>query len=164
MSEPASTSLEIDIRIELPASAFSPDLDRLKTLVEAIGQQCNLADATINIRITDDTHIRQVKHQYFGIDEVTDCISFDSSSTARKIFEIMVNGELAVRQADDRQIEPEAELALYITHGLLHQLGFDDCTAEKAETMHRMEDNILNDLGYGTVYHTCDKRMEGNAT
>ena len=46
----------------------------------------------------------------------------------------------------------EAEIALYITHGLLHNLGFDDASEQQAEEMHRMEDEILQQAGFGTVF------------
>ena len=60
---------------------------------------------------------------------------------------------MAVRQANLRGHASQAELALYITHGLLHNLGFDDSTDSKARKMHDTEDNILQQLGYGFVYN-----------
>jgi ssRNA-specific RNase YbeY (16S rRNA maturation enzyme) len=39
----------------------------------------------------------------------------------------------------------------------LHNLGFDDGTAEQARAMHRMEDEILQHLGYGLVYDSDDR-------
>ena len=45
-----------------------------------------------------------------------------------RIFDLIVNGELAAREAARRGHGAEAELALYITHGLLHNLGFNDAT------------------------------------
>ncbi len=47
-----------------------------------------------------------------------------------------------------------AELALYVTHGLLHQLGFDDATPEQAQKMHQAEDEILQHMGFGVVYNS----------
>ena len=70
-----------------------------------------------------------------------------------ELFELVVNGEMAVRQAKQRGHSGEAELALYVTHGLLHNLGFDDSTKKKAQKMHRAEDEILQQFGYGLVYN-----------
>ncbi len=64
---------------------------------------------------------------------------------------------MALRQADLRGHSSQAELALYITHGLLHNLGFDDSTEDKAKKMHDMEDKILQQLGYGLVYNKNTK-------
>ena len=70
------------------------------------------------------------------------------------MFELVVNGEMAVRQAKLRGHSGEAELALYVTHGLLHNLGFDDSTQNRAKKMHDTEDEILEQVGYGAVYNS----------
>jgi probable rRNA maturation factor len=70
-----------------------------------------------------------------------------------KSFELVFNAEMAVKEANLRGHSSEAELALYITHGLLHNLGFDDSTQSQAEKMHNIEDEILQQLGYGPVYN-----------
>jgi probable rRNA maturation factor len=64
----------------------------------------------------------------------------------------VVNGEKAKSQAARRGHCAQAELALYITHGLLHNLGFDDLLPKKANEMHRLEDEILQQQGFGLVY------------
>ena len=46
----------------------------------------------------------------------------------------------------------ESEIALYITHGLLHQMGFDDTEQQQAKEMHTAEDKILQENNYGLVY------------
>ena len=86
----------------------------------------------------------------------SDCLSFDLSddkSGSSKSFEIVVNGEIAGKQGNLRGHPAEAEMALYVTHGLLHNLGLDDSTEEKARKMHDIEDEILQQLGYGIVYN-----------
>ena len=93
-------------------------------------------------------------------------MSFDLSddvSDSSKLFEIVVNGEIAVKQANLRGHTDEAELALYIAHGLLHNLGFDDSTPEKARKMHDIEDEILQQLGYGIVYNKSLNAQEHKA-
>ncbi|RKY23526.1 MAG: rRNA maturation RNase YbeY, partial [Planctomycetota bacterium] len=77
-------------------------------------------------------------------------------------FELVLNGELAVKQANLRDHSAEAELALYITHGLLHNLGFDDDTEARAKEMHDAEDEILQQLDYGPVYNTQIRTEHSN--
>jgi len=81
-------------------------------------------------------------------------LSDDEVPQSPKLFELIVNGEMAVRQANLRGHSSKAELALYITHGLLHNFGFDDSIPSKARKMHDTEDEILQQLGYGLVYNT----------
>ena len=131
-------------------------LPRLKKLVEVICNRFKLSKATISIAIVDDTQIRKVNKQFLNQDIPTDCLSFNLSendTNSVKSFELVVNAEMAVRQANLRGHSSEAELALYITHGLLHNLGFDDSTQKKAEKMHNIEDEHLQQLGYGPVYN-----------
>ncbi len=44
------------------------------------------------------------------------------------------------------------ELALYVTHGVLHLSGFSDHRAADAERMHAREDELLSLLGLGRVF------------
>ena len=109
----------------------------------------------ISIAIVDDNEILELNRQFLNSKSVTDCLSFDLSDDKRsgKTFDLVVNGEMAVRQANQRGHSSEAELALYITHGLLHNLGFDDSTKSRAREMHETEDEILQEFGYGIVYN-----------
>ena len=109
----------------------------------------------INIAIVNDNKIRQMNKQFLSSKSTTDCLSFDLSDNLKgpKIFDLVVNGQMAVRQANQRGHTGEAELALYITHGLLHNLGFDDSMKNHARKMHETEDKILQEFGYGIVYN-----------
>ena len=115
----------------------------------------------VSIAIVDDAEIRELNTRFLDHETTTDCLSFDLSDNEdskienrkSKIFELIVNGEMAVRQAELRGHSSEAELALYITHGLLHNLGFDDQTPDQARAMHETEDEILQQMGYGFVYN-----------
>jgi len=66
----------------------------------------------------------------------------------------VVNAEKAVKEAKLRGHSAQAELALYITHALLHNLGFDDSTQVKAKKMHDTEDEILQQFGFGLIYNS----------
>ncbi len=132
------------------------DPARLETLIRTICARFDAADAAVSVAIVDDAEIHVLNRQFLDHDRTTDCLSFDLSdddSAETPVFEVIVNGQMAIRQAAERGHASAAELALYVTHGLLHQLGFDDLTAGEAEKMHRAEDEILQDLGYGLVYN-----------
>lgn len=142
-----------DIEVSVP---------KLKKLIKSIGSRFNLADASVSIAIVDDEEITKVNKRFLHKDNTTDCISFDlsddehpvdSNGNYTRIFELIVNGQMAIRQSEQREHSPEAELALYVTHGMLHNLGFDDATESQAAKMHNIEDEILEQLGYGCVYH-----------
>jgi len=121
-------------------------------LVQKTSRKFGVRKATVNIEIAGDKRIVEVNKKFLKKSSVTDVISFDVSDDDAAGFDIIVNAELAKRQAAIRGHSFEAELMLYILHGLLHQLGFDDLTVRKAVKMHKTENEILGKLGFGAVY------------
>ncbi|UCC22355.1 MAG: rRNA maturation RNase YbeY [Planctomycetota bacterium] len=138
----------------------------LEKLVRATCRRFGVSKATVSIALLDDSEIRELNKRFLNRDYATDCLSFDlsddgdsrteekgpvSSDKFGRSFEVVVNAEMAVREACARGHSSEAEVALYITHGLLHNLGFDDSAPDKAKEMHDTEDEILGQLGYGPI-------------
>ncbi len=130
---------------------------KLKRLVRTVCRRFGITQAAVSIGIVDDAEIAALNRRFLEHEGTTDCLSFDLSDEtgpgAARVFDLVVNGALAIREAARRGHSAEAELALYVTHGLLHQLGFDDTTAAGAQEMHRIEDEILQHSGYGSVYN-----------
>jgi probable rRNA maturation factor len=149
----------ITVQITKKFENISVNLSRLKKLVKTVCTRFKISKATVSIMITGDAEIRRVNRRFLNRGSVTDCISFNLSDKTNPagLFELIVNGELAVRQARQRGHTPEAELALYITHGLLHNLGFNDLKVREAKKMHSTEDKILQQFGYGLIYNSSGK-------
>jgi len=156
----------IVVQITQSFKGINVDLSKLKKLAKAICNrfiECERGPAKIrntryeiSIAIVDDAEIRRVNKQFLNHNCPTDCLSFDLSDddTRRlKSFELIVNAEMAVKEANLRGHSSEAELALYITHGLLHNFGFDDSQQDQAQKMHDTEDEILQQQGFGLVYN-----------
>ena len=149
---------DIVVQIACDCQILKVDLDRFEDLARAICERFNVKKAAISIAIVDDDTITQVNTKFLNHKNRTDVISFDLSDGADepKNFELVVNAEQAVRQAQKRGHSREAELALYITHGLLHNLGFDDADQQQGQKMHNTEDEILQQAGFGIVYGKTD--------
>jgi len=157
-----SVKQEQDIVVQIAKNFKDIDvnLPKLKKLVKAVCTHFKLSKATVSIAIVDDAEIRKLNKQFLNRSCPTDCLSFNlSDNDARKSFELVVNAEKAVKEANLRGHSSEAELALYVTHGLLHNLGFDDSTEAQAKKMHDTEDEILQQLGYGLVYNKSTKNL-----
>jgi len=176
MMNPDEPDQDIIIQISQSFKGIDVYLPRLKKLVKTTCSRFTRKDirdtageATkyeISIAIVDDAQFRELNGRYLKRRSTSDCLSFDLSddvSDSSKLFEIVVNGEIAVKQANLRGHTDEAELALYIAHGLLHNLGFDDSTPENARKMHDIEDEILQQLGYGIVYNKSLNAQERKA-
>ncbi len=94
----------------------------------------------------------------------TDVMAFDLAETRprhRKKTalegEVIVSAETARREAKDRGHSPAAELTLYALHGTLHLLGFRDGKSSDAQAMHRVEDEILTEIGLGKIFGSFQK-------
>jgi probable rRNA maturation factor len=169
-------SITVEITKKFKNIDISPP--RLKRLVRTLCHQFGAARATVSIAVTDDAEIRRLNKKFLNHNQATDCLSFDLSdkqnrfrrskvNTSRdagldgvRLFELVVNGAKAVREAKSRGHPPEAELALYITHGILHNFGFDDSTPAEAKKMHQTEDEMLQQFGYGAVYDSKRRKIQ----
>jgi probable rRNA maturation factor len=149
---------QADIRVEIACNCrgLEVDFDRLRKLVEQICRRFAVNKAAINVAIVGDETIKKVNTEFLDRPQPTDVISFDLSDdhTAEQSYDLMVNAEEAARQSAKRGHSTEAELALYITHGLLHNLGFDHAGQSQSRKMHNMEDEILQQAGFDIIYGT----------
>jgi len=145
---------DITVNITYQCRDFKVDFDIFKKLVKQICTRFSVNKATIGVAIVDDDKIKKVNERFLSKTSNTDVISFDLSDgdSFDRDFELIVNAQQAGRQAQNRGHSLEAELALYITHGLLHNMGFDDTNEKNAKKMHDMEDKILQKAGFGIIY------------
>ena len=109
----------------------------------------------LSVALVNDVRMGELHEQFMGIKGPTDVLTFELDHDARGH---VTSGEAIVcvpearRQAKERGIELRMELLLYALHGMLHLCGFDDRTDLGFRTMHRREDDILTQLGFGPVF------------
>ncbi len=133
----------------------------VRALIDYTCDKFEIKDAVISVAVVADEQISQVHKQFMGDDSTTDVISFNLSEPSDKeqTFEMIVNADMAARISKERGAKFDAELLLYILHGLLHNIGFDDLNEQDFDKMHNTENQILNELGYGRVFG--DNKFEG---
>lgn len=90
----------------------------------------------LHVVLVSDRRMAALHKRFMGIDGPTDVITFQHG-------EIVVSVETAAAQALDHHSSLGAELRLYIVHGILHLLGFDDTTRSAARAMERRQRKIL---------------------
>ena len=144
----------ISVNIDIDCDVVTFDTEKLKSTLAGTCPDFGVSSVEINLAIVDSGAIAGIHLKFLGSDKNTDVISFDTSEqdSEKKVFDIVVNAEMAQLQAKNRNITAESELALYCLHGLLHNLGFDDIAQDDAKKMHSTEDEILHRCGYGIVY------------
>lgn len=119
----------------------------------------------------DDVRMRRAHAEFLGDDSTTDVMTFDlhegpkpekpnagqvCQESDRVSFvvdtDILVCVDEALRQSVQGEYPVEHELLLYVTHGVLHCLGWNDHDEAQAADMHELEDAILQRLGVGPVF------------
>ena len=93
----------------------------------------NSKSKDINIIFTGNRQIRKLKKRYFGINTVTDVISFNMDD--HLLGEIYISLPRARAQANENGISIKTEVKRLIIHGVLHLLGYDHEDADDYNTM-----------------------------
>ena len=150
MEKPNTVSIDIETSVE----GLNIPEEKIHDIAVFACEKYASHPVELNIAVVDDKTISRVHSEFMEDDSTTDVISFDLTDSFEEMssFQVIVNAEMAQRQAKERGHSFEAELCLYILHGLLHNLGFDDITKIEFEKMHTAEDDILSELGLGKVY------------
>ncbi len=121
--------------------------------VVRIGLRMEGRTADLSIAVVDDEGIRRLNRRFLGRAGITDVLAFPYGSAGEKLEgEIVVNAELAARRAADMPHGPREDLMLYVVHGLLHLLGYDDHDEEDRRRMRRREQDVLTAAGYTVQY------------
>jgi probable rRNA maturation factor len=141
------------VSIASPQEAVAIDRRRLREIVQAVLDGEGEADAEISLAFVDNPTIHRLNQRYLQHDEPTDVLSFPLSEpgTKRLAGELVIGAEVARDQAAARGHDVQAELALYVIHGLLHLCGHDDHTPAAVRAMRQRERHYLALLGLPDV-------------
>ena len=128
-----------------PVDRFRPRTERafVERVVAAVRDHVGRPELEVSLLLTDDAEIARLHDEFLGDPTPTDVMSFEMDDGA----EVVVSVETARRVAKQNGTAMRAEVALYIVHGLLHTVGFDDKDAEQRVRMRAAERAILDRLG-----------------
>lgn len=96
----------------------------------------------VSLLLTDEEEIAVLHDRFLGDPTPTDVISFPLDDGV----DVVVSVERAQVEAKARGHRVEAELALYIAHGILHACGYDDIEADDRKRMREAERRVLDEL------------------
>ena len=101
----------------------------------------------INICFVDNTQIKKFNAKFLKTKSSTDVLAFNlSEKKERKIIlaDIMISTQEALKQAANFKTTPDYELSLYVVHGLLHILGFNDRSRGEKKLMRKKESRYVD--------------------
>jgi probable rRNA maturation factor len=143
--------MAIKVSIAAPQEHVSVDRKRLRETAQRVLEGEGIRDAEISLAFVDNPTIHQLNKRYLDHDEPTDVLSFPLSEGKRMAGELVIGAEVAQTQAASAGHDVQAELALYVIHGLLHLCGYDDSAAEDAAKMRARERHYLQMLGWPDI-------------
>ena len=145
--------LPYDISIEVAVESPAIDVEALHNLsVRVMDGETVEPGTSLAIVIIDDDEIRQMNHQFLGIDEPTDVLSFPDEAddfvqgiaSEPLLGDIAIALPTAVRQANDAGHALADELAHLLVHGILHLRGYDHVNGGDEEArMRAREEHYL---------------------
>ena len=124
---------------------------RLAELMKFVAEREGARLAEVDLAVVGRDEIASLNRSYLHRAGPTDILSFDlSDSSASGIcVQLVVWGDVALEQARARGLSPQHELMLYVVHGLLHVMGYDDTTVRGAARMHARQDELLDEFAQG---------------
>ncbi len=82
---------------------------------------------------------KYLKHHY-----TTDILTFNLSDNKNKLVgEIIISTDEALKNAKIYKTLPRQEIILYVVHGILHLLGYDDHSPSDIKKMRAKEQELL---------------------
>jgi probable rRNA maturation factor len=141
------------ISVSCPQETVIIDRKRMRQVAETVLFGEGIDNAEISLAFVDNQTIQQLNRRYLEHDEPTDVLSFPASDGPKNKLggELVIGAEVACAEAESREHPLEAELALYVIHGLLHLLGYDDRNGEGRAKMRAKEKHYLRELGYPDI-------------
>jgi probable rRNA maturation factor len=88
--------------------------------------------------------ISKLHEEFFQDPTPTDCISFPIDKD--HLGEIFVCPATAISYAKKKKLDPYKETSLYVIHGLLHLLGYDDLKEKARRAMRKKEKSCMRHL------------------
>jgi probable rRNA maturation factor len=136
------------ITINNAQSKLPVDGRRLRKAVRMILEDASIARAKIGVAVVDDPTIAELHERYLDDPDPTDVLSFVLEKSRDHIEgEIVVSADTARNSAKRYKWPAEDELLLYVIHGALHLVGFDDTTQKKRAKMREKEGEYLARFG-----------------
>jgi probable rRNA maturation factor len=115
----------------------------VKALLSYLNVECN----EIILNFVDKKKISEIHLEFFNDGSPTDCITFPIDDEFVKfnriLGEIFVCPDIAVEYASKHSLDSFEEVFLYIVHGILHLIGYDDIQNEDRIIMKKKEKECM---------------------
>ena len=128
-----------------------------KAVVEILIREGFLGQRVVSVTVllTGDARLHELNQEFAGEDYVTDVLSFESESNSgfpafeddesnESLGDIAISIPQTKRQALEKGVSFERELAMLAIHGTLHLLGYDHASPKEERVMFGKTDDALD--------------------
>jgi probable rRNA maturation factor len=142
----------MQVSIAFESSALNLNEKSIQLIVEESLRYEQVTCDEINLYFVDTAAITSLHEEHFDDPTTTDCITFPldppfSPAPFPKVLgDVFVCVNTAIDYAKENDLCAYEELSLYIIHGLLHLIGFDDIEEEDRLIMRQKEQEHLTHL------------------
>jgi probable rRNA maturation factor len=124
------------------------DEARLTEAASAILQDSAYLSAAISLAVVDDETIHELNRRHLEHDWPTDVLSFVLEDNGDHLEgEVILSADTAAAAANEHGHSAAEEQLLYVIHGMLHLVGYDDKADDNAREMRAAEAGYLQQLG-----------------
>lgn len=136
-------------------------LDDLHSLAETVLREEGYpSDAEVTLLLVSESEMAAYNQRFLDRDGPTDVLAFpleelipglvpesDPQGPPLMLGDVVVAPSYVRRQAADHEVSFDSEMALMVTHGILHLLGYDHVDDSDAERMESRERELLAKVG-----------------
>jgi probable rRNA maturation factor len=131
---------------------FAVSEQTIVTTVQRIMHDHDVRQGEVSVAIVSDQTIHRLNREHLRHDYPTDVLSFQLEREANALEgEVIVSADTASRAALEYGWSAADELLLYVTHGTLHLLDYDDHTDQDREIMRSQEVKYLRMAGLDLI-------------
>ena len=134
------------MEINLFENYKEPILFAYREVVSAVGQYF-VHENPMSLILVDADEIKTLNHQYRGINQVTDVLSF-SVDDEDYLGDVFICIDRVLSQAEEYNHTAEREFAFLLVHGILHLLGYMHEDEATEREMFEKQEAILQKLNY----------------
>lgn len=151
---PTKVAVPVDIAIQ-PVdmrwkTALKPYGKTVTVACEAALASRKVKKGEITVVLADDDFVQELNRQYRGKNKPTNILSFEGEGA--HLGDMVLAYETIVREAKEQKKSMKHHTTHLLVHGVLHLLGYDHEQDKQAQTMERLEINILKKLGISNPY------------
>ena len=121
--------------------------DTIDNIITSISKKENKKFNSLNIIISNDSHLNHLKKEYFNKDHFTDIITFNLEDKGHPIEgEIYISMDRIEENSNDFGNSFESEFKRIFIHGLLHLFGYDHQKEKNYKKMNYFEKKFLKKI------------------